>query len=116
MIYLVIWTHFIADFILQSDKMAQGKSSSNKWLTMHILVYTLPLCLFGWKYALINGAAHWCVDYCTSRASSYMYKNNRIHDFFVVVGFDQAVHLSTLIYTMRYIDEGIISWIIQSVA
>lgn len=98
----IIWMHFVFDFFFQSDDMAQKKSISNKWLSYHIAVYTLPFFLIGWKFALVNGAAHWCTDWCTSRVNSRLYKANRIHAFFVGVGFDQAIHTTTLLLTWKY--------------
>ena len=109
MVYLIIWAHFVCDFILQTDKMAQNKSSSNIWLGKHIAVYTgallfilaFPYAISGalW-YCIINGAAHFCVDYITSRITKRLWAEKRVHDFFVVIGFDQAVHLTTLVVTM----------------
>lgn len=95
----IVWLHFIADFVLQSDKMAQGKSSSNKWLGIHICVYTLPFMLIGPLYAIINGALHFVVDYFSSREAGKLYKKGEIHWFFVVVGFDQALHFTCLFGT-----------------
>jgi len=103
MIFLVIWAHFFCDFVLQSDKMARGKSKSNKWLAIHIAVYTAPLMLFGWQFALVNGATHFVVDYFSSRASSYLWAKRDAHNFFVVIGADQAIHLSILVATMPLI-------------
>ena len=98
---LIIWIHFIVDFALQSDKMAKLKSSSNYWLGVHILIYTLPWIFFGWWFALINGAAHFMTDYYTSRLTKKLYAKGETHWFFVVIGFDQAVHLSTLVITYQ---------------
>lgn len=114
MIYLIIWAHFICDFILQSGKMAREKSSSNVWLAKHILVYSGSLFLIlVWRfsfsgaflYALFNGAAHFLTDYVTSRITKYLWSQQRVHDFFVVIGFDQAVHLTTLIATLFMLKE-----------
>ncbi len=91
MMILVLLVHFLADFVLQTDKMAKGKSTSNKWLSIHIGVYTLPLFIFGWKFALFNGACHWGIDFFTSRATNYLWQKHRVHVFFVVIGFDQLL-------------------------
>lgn len=103
LILLVIWLHFLGDFILQSDKMAQTKSKSIKWLSIHIFVYTLPLLVLGWKYAVINGLAHWVTDFFTSRATSYLWAKKEVHWFFVIIGADQAIHLSILLLTIGWI-------------
>lgn len=109
MIYVVIATHWLADFVLQSDKMAKGKSSSNRWLTQHILAYTATLVavlllLYPLKnvllYGVINGVAHFCTDYVTSRITKKLWAQQRVHDFFVVIGLDQAIHMATLVATL----------------
>lgn len=101
MIYLVLTLHWISDFVLQTDKMAQGKSKSNKWLTYHILAYSAPFfVLLGPKYALANGAAHWLIDWATSRINSKLWANKEVHYFFVGVGFDQLLHAVILIATL----------------
>jgi len=97
---IIILLHWLSDFYLQSDDMAQNKSTSNKWLTIHIGVYMIPFwCFFGWKYALLNGALHWITDWCSSRGSKYFWEKGDTHNFFVVVGADQAVHYLCLILT-----------------
>lgn len=95
-ICLILFLHWIADFILQTDWMAQNKSTSNKALLIHVSVYTLPFLFIGWKFALLNSVIHFCVDYITSRIAKKFYNNGDIHNFFVIVGFDQTIHFITL--------------------
>src|SRR4051812_6679636 len=104
-ILLLIWFHFVSDFLLQTDSMALNKSSSNKWLVLHVLVYGIPFHIFfGWKYALFNVVAHFVTDYCTSRATTKLYKAGQRHWFFVVIGLDQAIHMTCLLLSYGLIE------------
>ncbi len=119
---LIIWAHFVADFMLQNDKMAQNKSTSNIWLSNHIMVYSFAMLgimspimylldpdnshvtlvwLAAW--VALNGALHWITDWCTSRMTSHLWKKGDRHNFFVVIGADQAIHLSTMILTWYWL-------------
>jgi len=121
-ILLIIWAHFVADFMLQNDKMAQNKSTSNIWLTNHIIVYSAAMLgimapfvyfmdsatshiqlLWLLVWVAINGALHWITDWCSSRATSYLWQKGDRHNFFVVIGADQAIHLSTMVVTWEWL-------------
>jgi len=102
-VFQLVWAHFVADFILQSDKMAVNKSHSLKWLGIHALVYSLPFIYFGWMYALVNGVMHGVVDSVTSRITSYFWKREMRHWFFVVIGLDQAIHMTCLFLSYQYL-------------
>jgi hypothetical protein len=95
----LVWLHFVADFLLQTDKMARNKSTSNRWLLAHVCTYSLPMMWFGWQFAVFNGAIHFVVDFITSRGTKKLWAAEQVHWFFALIGFDQAVHLTTLVLT-----------------
>jgi hypothetical protein len=109
MIYTILLAHWIADFICQTDDMAKNKSKSWKWLSAHIFTYFVVLfwiCVIAiddtklvLQFALINSAGHFIIDMITSRVTSYLWSKERVHDFFVVIGFDQLLHVTILIFT-----------------
>lgn len=117
MLWLLV-AHFIGDFVLQSDWMAQNKSKSNEALGLHVMVYTLALGVgaiplvfilgrpsFGLPLAwiLLNGAAHFATDYVTSRINARLWAAKEVHYFFVGVGADQLIHYLTLGLTMIWL-------------
>lgn len=109
----IIWllfAHWIADFVCQSDWMAQNKSKNNTALMIHCCVYGLVMMLMSWNY--IFGAIvmliHHPVDYVTSRINSKLWAEKKVHWFFVSVGFDQWIHFVTLILVYKFINLGII--------
>lgn len=98
-IVIILALHFIGDFLLQSDRMSKNKSKSLRWLSAHICVYTLALTPLGLTFAMVNGFAHLCIDYGTSKATSRLWEAKKTHWFFVVIGADQLVHYALLFWT-----------------
>lgn len=105
----ILFCHFVGDFVLQDDATAKNKSKHNIVLFHHVMIYSLPFCLAGVIlniftpiWVLINITAHFITDYCTSRITSTLYKEQKIHWFFVVIGLDQLIHYVTMIVTYQY--------------
>lgn len=101
----IVWTHFIADFLLQTKQMAELKSSSNVMLGFHAFVYACPFIWVGIQYAIINGVLHFIVDWITSRQTSRLWLERKVRLFFIVIGFDQAIHL-TCLFSLYFLMKG----------
>lgn len=104
-VLLILTLHLLGDFVLQSQKMALNKSKSSKWLGAHVGVYTLCLLPLGPAYAAVNGALHFATDFVTSRITSWLYRENRIHEFFLIIGCDQYIHVVTLLATFWILNQ-----------
>lgn len=108
----ILFLHFLADFVFQTDEMAKNKSTSWLWLMYHVGTYEivfilglLATTLFPLhailSYVFFNGGIHFLIDAITSRITSKLYKQGKIHEFFVVIGFDQFLHATTLLLTLQ---------------
>jgi len=91
--------HFISDFIFQSDYVARNKSKNNWVLLQHGFIYSLLFIVISPVYAIVNGLLHILVDYFTSRLSSKLWVQSKVHWFFVTIGFDQLLHILALTWT-----------------
>ena len=106
-VLILLFLHWVADFVFQSDWMAQNKSKDNAALTIHAFVYSatflIPLCFVidgaAPLFCLITFVVHWIQDYVTSRINSGLWAKGKVHYFFVSVGFDQFAHFVQLIAT-----------------
>lgn len=119
-IYL-LFLHWIADFVCQTDEMAQGKSKSWYHLLSHTITYS---CIF-WLgfgligiikmvfyhsslllsapilFGLITFVFHTTQDYITSRINSRFFSEKKTHLFFTSIGFDQLLHFIQLLLTYQ---------------
>lgn len=112
-ILLLLLVHTVADFVLQTDRVAQGKSTSNVILWEHVAVYTcsfVPAMLvmggnFQQSYAwlVLNFLAHFATDFVSSRLTSHLWKKGSRHNFFVTIGFDQLAHATALLATYQWL-------------
>ena len=116
MVCWILFAHWYADFIMQTDKMAKNKSKNWDYLSLHISTYSLWLFVFlappafiietargtflylpAW--ILLNSGCHFVTDAITSRITSQLFAENEIHNAFCVIGFDQLIHTTFLIGT-----------------
>lgn len=95
----ILVIHYIADFILQTDWMALNKSKSNKALLAHVALYSVVFLPFGAIFALVTFILHFTTDYFTSRAVSKLAAKNKRKEMFQMIGLDQLIHGTTLMYS-----------------
>ena len=109
-IFSIIIIHWIADFILQTDKQAKGKSKNWKDLLSHTFMYSFIWLIIGLiifnninvlYFFSITFIAHTLTDYFTSRLNSKLWAKGDVHNFFVSVGFDQVLHYIQLFLTYQ---------------
>lgn len=120
-IFAILIIHWIADFVLQTDSQAKGKSKNWNDLLSHTFSYSVVWFILGFVlllynfnleqkefavfglnvilFTLITFTAHTATDYFTSRLNSRLWEQGRTHDFFVAIGFDQVLHYVQLILT-----------------
>lgn len=112
---LIIVTHWIADFILQAEKWALGKSKSWVPLLKHTATYSIVWLIPVWImsgdliksliFVDITFIFHTITDYFTSRVVSNKFQKEEygspIPNFgaFTIIGFDQVLHYIQLILT-----------------
>ena len=83
---VLLATHWVGDFVLQTHWQASNKSKNNIALSRHVLIYTGCLAavsypLLAWPdhgrqwllFVVANSALHFATDYCTSRWSSRLF-------------------------------------------
>lgn len=129
----IIFIHWVADFIFQSEEWATNKSKSFKALVKHTATYSLVWCLvlfgfsvwgnhfngpsvheLGWSswmllFPFITFIFHTLTDYFTSKIVSRKFANQEygspIPNFgaFTVIGFDQVLHYVQLFLTYHFL-------------
>lgn len=119
-IFSILLIHWFADFVLQTEKQAKGKSKEWYPLIEHTFVYSVVwfivgafLCVFDIKYLSTLGLfvqitfiAHTITDYFTSRITSKKYKNNHFYGFngfWFWIGMDQVLHYIQLFTTYYFL-------------
>ncbi len=109
-LFIILITHWVGDFILQTDWQAKNKSKNNQALTIHVVTYCSlwaivisfilsPLNVLA--FLVMTFACHWGTDYVTSRINTKLWSQGKVHWFFVSIGFDQFLHYVQLIITFN---------------
>lgn len=125
-IFTIIIIHWIADFIMQDEKWALGKSKNWSDLLFHTFTYSLlwwipimTIALYlqlsneivsdfmnkGALFILITFICHTATDHITSRIASKKFAEGKygsaIPNFgaFTIIGFDQVLHYMQLFST-----------------
>ncbi len=118
-IFSILFIHWVADFIMQTDKQAKGKSKNWGDLLGHTTTYSIvwmipidimfgvnnPLQTTEWYvthslcFVIITFLLHTITDYFTSRLNTKLLAKGDTHNFFVSVGFDQILHYVQLFLT-----------------
>lgn len=117
-IIIILITHWVADFVFQTNKDAINKSDDIKSLLAHTFTYsgiwftllfiialtsgvsiTPSYIAFISKFTFITFISHTVIDYYTSKVHSVLWKEEKRHEFFISIGFDQLLHLIQLFTT-----------------
>lgn len=124
-VFLFLWiviTHWVADFIFQSDKWANTKSSSFKSLIKHTITYSIimsvlwyPIFLGDFEklylFFILTLITHTITDFFTSKIVKKKFDKKEygssIPNFgaFTVIGFDQVIHYTTIIFTLYFLGK-----------
>ena len=109
---LLLFVHFVGDFLFQSTDMAVNKAKSLKWLFIHVSVYTgilflASILIFGMEYAptfaFVNGGFHLVTDFFTSKMNAKLFLREDKRWYYSGIGFDQFIHGATLLLTYDYL-------------
>lgn len=126
----VLFCHWVCDFVFQTHWQASNKSHNNKALFDHVTTYSLGMLAltfpmicweflpmlqkapdYDFKYGRFTSVllfiaifvTHFCTDWITSRITARFWKKQSYHNFFVVIGFDQLIHQTTLLVTLLWL-------------
>lgn len=122
-ILVILMSHLISDFVLQTRNQGRKKSTNIFFLFTHVLTYSLTTTFCWWlldlsyeikniiNYFLIFGAifiTHGITDFFTSKLSRLAYlkmqnRNKKINEFWewafwLIIGIDQTIHMISLFW------------------
>lgn len=114
LLFFLLIGHYVGDFALQSDRIAQNKGVSKVFLSWHVLIYTATLASFlAWGLSLNDDRSfmslttllvlvavyliHWIQDFIKERKF-----NGSKHAYYV----DQSIHIIVLLIVRIYVYGG----------
>lgn len=119
-VLVILTIHWFADFIMQDEKWALGKSKNWSDLLSHTLTYsavwffichalivTEYLSLLFYFFPIITFICHTITDYFTSRIVSKKFAQKQYGSSipnigaFTIIGFDQLLHFIQLLLTYQ---------------
>jgi len=105
-ILALLTLHFVGDFLLQWDRMADTKGTNRVMMLCHGFCYILPFVyFFSLPWLLLNCVLHILVDSATSKGTRWAFTTQGMHNrFFNMVGLDQLIHFICLIVTFHWIE------------
>lgn len=118
-ILLVLFFHWVADFVCQDEKWSINKASWFEFLLRHTLVYSFimwmglllifPTFAASILFFVITLVSHTLVDYFTSIVVRQRFADKHfgsaIPNFggFSIIGYDQLLHYVMLFYSLHYL-------------
>lgn len=111
-IFIILVSHFIADFIIQTDYQAKNKYKGGMALIDHVNSYSIFMGLssllylsfeHAWVFAGITIITHYLIDLVSSNVGKIFWKKGDTRQGFMVVGFDQLLHYIQLFLTASWL-------------
>ncbi len=108
--YLLVVAHLVGDFILQGT-IAIKKRGLNKYMLAHGVIVTFAFCLPLINYPVKNAimgilavfVLHVLIDISTVEARRWLKVGPKDYYFWIVLGIDQILHISTLFVVFNYL-------------
>lgn len=106
---ILLFEHFVSDFLFQDRKTAENKSSKFSYMFFHCIIYTSAMTTFFIPFINLRELypvflifltlfiSHIIVDSISSRLTTIFYKYKTWYLFFATIGFDQFLHTSVII-------------------
>lgn len=109
---LILLSHFLCDFVLQTSEQAERKHKLEWDLFAHVFMYSLVMSVFMltiltplnvFRFFIVTGVTHYIIDAFTSNISKSFFDRKDYHNGFVTVGADQVLHYIQLYLTVKYL-------------